>query len=124
MFRRLGESISQPQTVVLTLGYGFNDEHVNQIIRRAFKNPSCQFVLTEPLATEKSQTDNALLKSFLDVADPPNTTAVTDPRVTILGGESAKFPEVLDIIFQPVQIESPNEQIKKLVKRLLEMGQG
>ena len=124
MFRRLGECISQPQTVVLILGYGFNDEHVNQMIRRAFKNPSCQFVVCEPATTDKSKPASALLKSFLEVAEPDNASAVTDPRVTILGGESAKFPEVLDIIFQPVQIESPNDQIRKLVKRLIEMGQG
>lgn len=124
MFRRLGECLSQPQTVILTIGYGFNDEHINQMLRRAFKNPSCQFVLCEPSVKDSPHSDNPFLQSFLAVAEPSMASAVTDPRVTVLGDNSAKFPEILDIIFQPVEIESPSDQIKKLVKRLLDIGQG
>jgi len=124
MFRRLGECLSRPQTVVLSIGYGFNDDHINQMLLRAFKNPSCQFVLCEPKITEATQADNnPLLKSFLKFAETSSDSTVTDPRVTILGDKSAEFPEILDVIFHPVELESPTDQIKNLIKQILEIGQ-
>lgn len=122
MFRRLGDAVSQSQTAILTFGYGFNDEHVNQMLRRAFKNPSCQFVLCEPLLTAKTPIQNVFLKAMMAIAQPKGASAATDPRVTVLGGASARFPDVLDIIFQPATVESPSDQIRNLIRRLLEIG--
>lgn len=123
MFRRLGEAVSRSQTVVLTLGYGFNDDHVNQLLLRAYKNPSCQIVLCEPRVTGEEAQGNRFLASMLKVAAPKETSAATDPRVTILGGDTARFPDILNVIFHPMTVESPSDEIRRLVKRLISYGE-
>ncbi len=51
LFRRLGSAISQPQSVLFTIGYGFGDEHVNAIIRQALAIPSFTLVVIDPAPT-------------------------------------------------------------------------
>ena len=45
LFRRFGNAIVQPQSVLFTIGYGFGDEHVNAIIRQALAVPSFTLVV-------------------------------------------------------------------------------
>lgn len=121
MFRRLGDAVSQPQTTVLTIGYGFNDEHVNQMILRAYKNPSCQLLICEP--SVKKDTDeekSTFLKSLKKMCLSEKEEIKSDPRVTILAGDSAKFPNILNILFPPLELENPTEQVKRLVQQLIE----
>jgi len=121
MFRRLGESTSQPQSVLLSVGYGFNDDHINQMIMRAYKNPSCQLLLCEPRAAE---TSSEFLRRMIKMATPEGENTISDPRVTVIAGSDAKFPNILNVLFQPLEIESPSEQIKKLLQKLVQIGQG
>ncbi|MCK4463426.1 MAG: SIR2 family protein [Candidatus Omnitrophica bacterium] len=123
MFRRLGSAVSQPQTVLLSLGYGFQDDHINQMILKAYKNPSCQLILCEPKAFDSSKKIGNFFDSLMEIASRSNSgDDRDDPRVTILGGDSANFPNILQILFPPIEIESPADRIKNLVKRLIEFG--
>lgn len=123
MFRRFGDATSQPQSVLLSIGYGFNDEHINQMVMRAYKNPSCQLILIEPRATQEADNLNNFVKNMLRMAMPEPENPISDPRVTIIGGRDATFPQVLNVLFPPLEIESPSDQIKKLVQRLIQLGQ-
>ncbi len=48
LFRRFGAAIVRPQAVLIVIGYGFGDEHVNAIIRQALAIPSFILVIVDP----------------------------------------------------------------------------
>ncbi|MEN6623594.1 MAG: SIR2 family protein [Smithella sp.] len=48
LFRRFGNTIAQPQSVLFIIGYGFGDEHVNALIRQALAIPSFTLVVVDP----------------------------------------------------------------------------
>jgi len=48
LFRRFGNAIIQPQSVLFTIGYGFGDEHVNTLLRQALSIPSFTLVIIDP----------------------------------------------------------------------------
>ena len=48
LFRLFHARLSQPQTFLMVLGYGFGDEHVTRIIETALTNPSLIMLVVEP----------------------------------------------------------------------------
>lgn len=48
LFRAFHQSLQQPQTFVVVIGYGFGDEHVNRIIEDALVNPSLVMLIVNP----------------------------------------------------------------------------
>lgn len=48
LFRAFHQSLQQPQTFVVVIGYGFGDEHVNRIIEDALINPSVVMLVVNP----------------------------------------------------------------------------
>ena len=48
MFRRFGNAIAQPQSVLFVIGYGFGDDHVNALIRQSLAVPSVTIVVVDP----------------------------------------------------------------------------
>jgi len=48
LFRRFAGAIARPQSVLIIIGYGFGDEHVNTIIRQALAVPSFTLVIVDP----------------------------------------------------------------------------
>ena len=80
LFRQFSASISQHQSVLITFGYSFSDEHINDIIYQALTIPSFTLIIIDFNGTNER--------------DPPNTNKeiqklkdLRDPRVIILQGE-------------------------------------
>ena len=48
LFRRFSSAIAQPQSVLVVIGYGFGDEHVNAILRQALAIPSFTLLVVDP----------------------------------------------------------------------------
>ena len=48
LFRLFHARLSQPQTFLMVLGYGFGDDHITQIIETALTNPSLIMLVVEP----------------------------------------------------------------------------
>lgn len=48
MFRHFSFSINRPQSVLFTIGYSFNDNHINQLIYQSFSIPSFVLVIITP----------------------------------------------------------------------------
>jgi len=124
MFRRLNDNISQPQTVLFTIGYSFMDQHINQIILKALKNPSCQLIIIEPMVTEKYQDSvkSDFLKSLIKLTKSSDEDTYGEERICIIGGEASKFPDILKIILPEEQIEDPSEEVKNIISRLIKFG--
>jgi len=44
LFRRFADAITQPQSVLVTIGYSFADEHVNRMILSSLNNSFLYFI--------------------------------------------------------------------------------
>ena len=66
LFRHFAHCISQPQSVLFTVGYSFYDEHFNDIIYQALSNPTFTLVIIDFNGCGKS----AEIKRLKDLNDP------------------------------------------------------
>jgi hypothetical protein len=76
LFRRFAVSISQPQSVMFTIGYSFYDEHVNDIIFQALTNPSFTLIILSFKSSEENNSNKVIDK----------LKTLNDPRIIILEG--------------------------------------
>ena len=74
LFRHFSSCISQPQSVLFTVGYSFCDEHFNDIIYQALSNPTFTLIIVDLKGCEKS----AEIKRLRDL---------NDPRIIIIEGD-------------------------------------
>ena len=80
LFRQFSASISQPQSVLITFGYSFSDEHINDIIYQALTIPSFTLIIIDFIGTNEKDPDN-INKEIKKLKD------LKDPRVVIIQGE-------------------------------------
>jgi len=55
LFRRFADAITQPQSVLITLGYSFSDEHINRVIYQALTIPSFTLLIIDPVADKNEE---------------------------------------------------------------------
>lgn len=72
LFREFQKKLMQNNNVLITLGYSFNDEHINNLIYQAFTIPSFRLIV---LGDNSASEEIAKLQSL------------DDPRIWIIGGE-------------------------------------
>lgn len=107
LFREFQIRIVQDQSVLVTLGYSFGDEHVNNIIFQALTIPNFRLI------------------AFL----PPDATGVAqqlknlgDPRVWLIGGtgpEADRRAHYFDVFVESFMPALPSSQIDDAVARVL-----
>lgn len=111
MFRELQSRIAREQSALVTVGYSFSDEHVNNIIFQALTIPTFRLVaFVDPGA-------NKTVKSLLDL---------DDPRIWIIGTEDKSatwkghyFRSFVDDLM-PTSTEDPTDiAIERVLKNLL-----
>ena len=73
LFRQFATTITQPQSVLITVGYSFYDEHFNDIIYQALSNPTFTLIIVDFAGTR-----NLEIQRLKDL---------NDPRIIILEGE-------------------------------------
>lgn len=110
MFREFQNKISQNNSVLICVGYGFNDEHVNNIIFRALTLPTFRLVI------------------LADPEKPPikKLRALDDSRIWIIGGEESEdkaklhyFKSFVDKILPDLGQELMEKQIRKTEEGLI-----
>jgi hypothetical protein len=72
LFRQFASTITQSQSVLITVGYSFGDDHFNDIIFQALSNPTFTLIVVDFQGTENEYINN--LKEL------------NDPRIIILEG--------------------------------------
>lgn len=72
LFREFQKKLMQNNNVLITLGYSFSDEHINNLIYQAFTIPSFRLIV---LGDKKASKEIEKLQSL------------DDPRIWIIGGE-------------------------------------
>jgi hypothetical protein len=73
LFRQFASTITQSQSVLITVGYSFGDDHFNDIIYQALSNPTFTLIVVDFQGTRNEYINN--LKEL------------NDPRIIILEGE-------------------------------------
>jgi hypothetical protein len=73
LFRQFAATITQSQSVLITIGYSFADEHFNDIIFQALSNPTFTLIIVDFAGTK-----SPYIKSVKEL---------NDPRVIILEGD-------------------------------------
>lgn len=105
LFRRFGNAIVQQQSVLITIGYGFGDEHVNAIIRQAFAIPSFTLIIVDPNPNS----------DFVDKIKKLN-----DERVWIIAGEEiGTFNGFVQELLPDLREEEIDIKVKDTYKKLM-----
>ena len=107
LFRHFAYCISQPQSVLFTVGYSFCDEHFNDIIYQALSNPSFTLVIIDFNGCEKS----AEIKRLRDL---------NDPRIIIIEGDYlGDFLTLANTLMPDFLDTSSEDKVTKTLNTLL-----
>lgn len=121
MFREFQNKVVQEQSVLVTVGYSFGDEHVNNIIYQALTIPNFRLVIfAKPeLGTKIS---NKHIKMLQDL---------NDPRIWIIGTEESDatwkahyFKEFVKDIMPSGDIDPADQAIEKVMDLFSSLKEG
>lgn len=108
LFRHFAYCISQPQSVLFTVGYSFCDEHFNDIIYQALSNPTFTLVIIDFNGCQKS----AEIKRLRDL---------NDPRIIIIEGDFlGDFLTLANTLMPDFMETSSEDKVSKTLNKLLE----
>lgn len=106
LFRQFASTITQSQSVLITVGYSFADDHFNDIIYQALSNPTFTLIVIDFQGTQNEYINN--LKEL------------NDPRIIILEGEYfGDFLTFADTLMPNFNNVDNNENIANTLNRLL-----
>ncbi len=113
LFREFQNKLMQKNNVLVTIGYSFSDEHINNLIYQAFTIPSFRLIV---LGNYSSNEELKKLKSL------------DDPRVWIIGGnhEGKKlhyFKGFIDEVLPDFSNEEIDDKIENAIKTLFKRNE-
>jgi hypothetical protein len=114
LFRQFSASISQPQSVLITYGYSFSDEHINDLIYQALTIPSFTLIIIDYKGTNEKNLDdvNEEIKKLKDLRDP---------RIIIIqGNQLGDFVFFVEKLLPDLIEENTFERISDTLKTLFE----
>lgn len=107
LFREFQSQIVKEQTVLITLGYSFSDEHINAIVYQALTIPTFRLIVF-------GKPDQTELVRLIEL---------DDPRIWVIGGEGSGdnpkhyFAPVVGDLFP----ELPSERIESSIQNVTEL---
>ncbi len=108
LFREFHTRIVRDQSVLVTIGYSFGDEHINNIIFQALTIPNFRLIVFAP------PNANGVLKSLKELKDP---------RIWLIGG-AGKGPEsrahYFDTFVESFMPDAPGSKVDSAVSKVLE----
>lgn len=108
LFREFQKKLMQNNNVLITMGYSFSDEHINNLIYQAFTIPSFRLIAF--------MEENESAKKMM---------SLDDPRIWIVGGEMDDkfqlhyFNQIVQHLFPDLSNDEIDEKIEMIVKKLL-----
>lgn len=106
LFRQFASTITQSQSVLVTVGYSFGDDHFNDIIYQALSNPTFTLLVVDFQGTRNEYINN--LKEL------------NDPRIIILEGEFfGDFLTFADTLMPNFNNVDNNENVANTLNELL-----
>lgn len=111
LFREFQSRIVREQSVLITAGFAFGDEHLNNIIYQALTIPTFRLIIfADPVSGGE-------IGKLRDLADP---------RIWIIGGDApeGKRAHYFDAVVENFLPQRPTERIDEAVQRVLETMRG
>ena len=106
LFRQFSATISQPQSVLISYGYSFCDEHINDLIYQALTIPSFTLIIVDFNGSSTS-------KEILRLKD------LADPRIIIIEGKQiGDFPFFVENLLPDFIGSNINEKIASTLNKL------
>jgi hypothetical protein len=108
LFREFQSRIVREQSVLITAGYAFGDEHLNNIIYQALTIPTFRLII---FASPDAEGEIAKLR------------ALKDPRIWIIGGNGptdGSYAHYFDTIVEHLLPQRPSERIDDAVRKVLQ----
>ena len=106
LFRQFSVSISQPQSVLITFGYSFSDEHINDLIYQALTIPSFTLIIVDFKGVDGS----AEIKRLMEL---------NDPRIIIMQGtQIGDFPFFVEQVMPDLIEFDTNAKIAETMQKL------
>ena len=116
IFREFHNNVVTEQSVLFVAGYGFGDEHINNIIYQALSIPTFRLVIFSDTNFEE-QDCNKEIKRLYDLGDP---------RIWIVGGKTPKgdnihfFKHVVDDLLPTMPSDDADTAIQKAIDVLVD----
>lgn len=106
LFRQFASTITQSQSVLITVGYSFGDDHFNDIIYQALSNPTFTLIVIDFQGTRNEYINNL--------------RELNDPRIIILEGEFfGDFLTFSDTLMPNFDNVDNNEKVASTLNELL-----
>ncbi|UOU97003.1 SIR2 family protein [Chryseobacterium daecheongense] len=106
LFRQFASTITQSQSVLITVGYSFGDDHFNDIIYQALSNPTFTLIVVDFQGTRNEYINN--LKEL------------NDPRIIILEGDFfGDFLTFSDTLMPNFNSVDNNEKVAHTLNEIL-----
>lgn len=109
LFRQFAQAITQPQSVLFCIGYSFNDEHINDIIKQALSIPSFTLIIAN---YSQAIDDNSPIEKL---------KKLEDSRIIILDQENldqSSFVRFVKNMLPDLYEEEENLQITETMQKL------
>lgn len=110
LFREFQKKLMQQNNILITLGYSFSDEHINNLIYQALTIPTFRLVVLGDITKGNIQ---KLLE-------------LDDPRIWIIGGEDSNrnekihyFEYFVNIILPDISEEEISNSVEKIITELI-----
>jgi len=108
LFREFQKKLMQNNNVLITMGYSFGDEHINNLIYQAFTIPSFRLIAF----IEKGEKSEKLIE-------------LDDPRIWIIGGKMSDdkqlhfFSQIVSQLLPDLTNDEIDEKIENAIKKLM-----
>ncbi len=109
LFREFQKKLMQEKNILVTAGYSFSDQHVNNLIYQALTIPTFRIVIFQDPAKES-------IKRLLDL---------NDPRIWIIGGEIDSenihyFSYIVNNLLPDIRQQKIESSIEQAIKSLID----
>jgi hypothetical protein len=108
LFRRFADAITQPQSVLITMGYSFCDDHVNRIIYQALTIPSFTLLIVDP-----DIDNNMEVKRLIELKDS-RIHVITGWEIGTFKGFTEKLlPDIKELEVHEKSAQSARRMLKR-----------